>query len=83
MGNVFIGQQPGRPRRRSAGPGDVMKGIFDLGFTVAETIKELDEFSYEAADLQWVIANKKGKIKKWAKAEIKKWAETPPEEPPN
>jgi hypothetical protein len=55
-----------------------MREIFDRGLNVADTIEELDKLSWSAADLAWVIANKKGNVKKWAEKEIKTAKDAPP-----
>lgn len=55
-----------------------MQAIFAKGLNVKETVKTLDEYNWNAADLQWVINNKKGEIQAWAKKEIKTVKEDPP-----
>jgi len=67
--HVTFQPHPRTRRPVPAGPSAEMKEIFDRGLNVADTIEELDEWSWEATDLQWVIANKKGKLRTWAKKE--------------
>ena len=48
-----------------------MREIFGQDLNVAEMIEELDAYDFTAVELQWIIDNKKGKVRTWATKEIK------------
>lgn len=60
-----------RRRRQLTGPCQAIQDLLDQKLTVAETIAELEDTDLDQSDLAWLIANKKGKIKAWAKKELK------------